>query len=321
MIEFELFIKYFAGKASPEEAMLIDEWASVSEDRRAFFRSLHDTWLEAGDEIYQSPDARAEWAELSGTTTPAAQTVALRPDKYKWFKNIAAAAAILVVAVGSYFLFDNNVNNGETITINATKQKDSLYLSDGTVITLRNGAEVSYPEKFSGVKRDVQLTGNANFKVAHNPQKPFLVHFDDLNVKVLGTSFEITQGTDAATVRVTQGKVAFYNDVDTIYITAGNTGTYNRTNHKFALISETIIVPATAYFDFKDVPMQQVATRLGYHFKVDIQLQNEALKNCRLSAVFEHKTLPEILTAISETFNLTYKIEKEHIYINGKGCE
>ncbi len=320
MIEFELFIKYFAGKASPEEAMLIDEWATASEDRHAFFRSLHDSWLEAGDEVYQRPDIRQEWDNVNGKIT-GEQSVMLEPSRYKSLKNIAAAAAILIVAVASYFLFNNDVNNGKTITIAASRQHDSLQLTDGTVIALGKGATVSYPEKFSGHKRDVQLAGDASFQVAHNAEQPFYVHFGELNVKVIGTSFAIEQRKGAVTVRVMAGKVAFYNRVDTLYITAGSSGKFNQTDRKFTLISETTMAPATAFFDFRDVPLQEVALRLNGHFKVDIRLQNESLKNCRLSAVFEHKTLKEILTAISETFNLTYKIDKEHIYIDGEGCE
>lgn len=320
MIEFEIFIKYFAGKASPEEAMLIDEWVAASGDRRAFFTSLHQSWLEAGNEIYQAPDVQKEWERLSGNATPS--QVPLQPaGKFRWLGRIAAAAAILIVAIGSYFLFNNNINNGETITVAAATQKDSLHLNDGTVIALKQGGEVSYPEKFSGNKRDVQLTGDAYFKVAHNPDKPFMVHFDDLNVKVLGTAFEIVQHPGKVTVRVFEGRVAFYNRVDTLVITAGGSGQFDRKGRKFTLLSETIMAPATAFFDFKDVPMQEVATRLGSHFKVDIILQNASIKNCRLSAVFEHKTLREILTAISETFNLTYKIDQQRIYINGEGCE
>lgn len=320
MIEFELFIKYFAGKASPEEAMLIDEWVAASGDRRAFFSSLHNSWLEAGEEIYQRPDVQQEWNQLREKTTTV-QSLAPASSRFKWLKNMAAAAAILIVAVSSYFLFNNNVNNGDTVTINAAKQKDSLHLGDGTIIALGTGAEVSYPEKFSPNKRDVQLTGDAFFQVAHNPQQPFFVHFDDLNIKVLGTSFSIEQRSGVATVRVMAGKVAFYNRVDTLYITAGSSGKFNQADRKFTLISETTMAPATAFFDFKDVPLPEVVNRLSSHFNVHITLQQQALKNCRLSAVFEHKTLKEILTAISETFNLTYKIDKERIYIDGEGCE
>lgn len=323
MIEFELFIKYFAGNASPEEAMLIDEWVSASEDRRAFFRSLHQSWLEAGNEAYHTPDIHLEWERLSGSK-PVQTTVPLQqPQRSKniWLRRIAAAAAIILVATGSYFLFNNDVTNGDTITKNAATQQDSLHLSDGTMVALKQGAEISYPERFTGNKRDVQLTGDAFFKVTHDAEKPFLVHFDDLNVKVLGTAFEIVQHPGKVTVRVFEGKVAFYNRVDTLVITTGGSGQFDRKGRKFTVLSETTMAPATAFFDFKDVPMQEVATRLGSHFKVDIILQNASLKNCRLSAVFEHKTLEEILTAISETFNLTYKIEQQHIYINGEGCE
>ncbi len=302
--------------------MLIDEWAAASPERHAFFTSLHQSWLEAGDEVYRIPDVQQAWAQLNApTATGGVQQPLVPAGRLRWPGRIAAAAAILLVAIGSYFLFNNNINNGATVTVAAAQQKDSLRLDDGTVIALHTGSEVSYPERFSGARRDVQLTGNAFFKVAHDSLKPFGVHFDDLHVKVLGTSFEIMQSPGKVTVRVWDGKVAFYNRTDTLVISAGHTGQFNRNMRKFTLLSETIVVPATAFFDFKDVPLQEVAARLSDHFKVDIILQNAALKHCRLSAVFEHKTLEEMLIAISETFNLTYQIEQQHIYINGKGCE
>ncbi|MBN2485994.1 MAG: FecR domain-containing protein [Bacteroidales bacterium] len=89
---------------------------------------------------------------------------------------------------------------------NGVKQKISL--SDGTLIVLNSGSELSFPKHFNGPVREVRLTGEAFFQVAKDSARPFVVSTGSVCVTVLGTSFNIEAYTNSnSRVTVTDGRV------------------------------------------------------------------------------------------------------------------
>jgi transmembrane sensor len=78
-----------------------------------------------------------------------------------------------------------------------------MMLSDGSHIWLNAGSSITYPVAFVGNDRKVEVTGEVYFEVAHNASKPFLVRHNDMEVKVLGTHFNINAYDDEPDVKVT----------------------------------------------------------------------------------------------------------------------
>jgi ferric-dicitrate binding protein FerR (iron transport regulator) len=85
----------------------------------------------------------------------------------------------------------------------------TLLLSDGTKVILNAASSLKYPVHFAGNERDVELTGEAYFEVAHNKAMPFKVKTTKQTVEVLGTHFNINSYTDESSTRTTllEGKV------------------------------------------------------------------------------------------------------------------
>ena len=316
MINFDTFLRYFDGKALPEEAMRIQEWVEESADNRIYFESLHQSWLVAGDELYIAPDAKKDW-ESFRDKHQVPHTKPFTPGKTSWLSKVAAAAAIVVVALGGYYMFNTSNQNEKTIIFAAEDKAAEIKLQDGTQVTVQKDGELVYPVQFKKEIREVTLVGNGSFNVQHNPAQPFVVHLGDTHIKVLGTSFDIYRKVGVIGVKVHTGKVAFYNKADTLVLTAGQTGKYLKADKKFLLEPDQ---PVYGSFDFNNMPLGEVVTRLNAHFKVNITLINKDIAQCRITAGFKEQKLEYILKAITETFNLSYKIDATHIEINGKAC-
>lgn len=75
----------------------------------------------------------------------------------------------------------------------ATKKgsRSALVLPDGTKVWLNADSRLSYPEKFTAAAREVQLTGEAFFEVTKDAKHPFIVHTENIDVRVLGTRFNV----------------------------------------------------------------------------------------------------------------------------------
>src|SRR4029077_14541011 len=95
---------------------------------------------------------------------------------------------------------------------NSGDHQEIVNLSDGSRVTMQPHSVLHYARKFSTDKREVYLQGEAFFRVAKNPSKPFLVYYNNLVTKVLGTSFNVN--TNALTgnieVSVKTGRVQVY---------------------------------------------------------------------------------------------------------------
>jgi transmembrane sensor len=117
---------------------------------------------------------------------------------HPYFKWVAVAASVLLV-VGLSWLFISKKPKTSTISVgtvpiaknisNSSPRKKALTLSDGSTVELLPNSTLSYPERFSSLKRDVILKGEANFNIAKDIAKPFSVSINSVLITVLGTRF------------------------------------------------------------------------------------------------------------------------------------
>ena len=97
-------------------------------------------------------------------------------------------------------------NNIVTVPVG---QRVNLQLPDGTSVWLNASSEIIYPAYFSGSTREIHLNGEAYFEVEHNASKPFIVHTETFDIKVLGTKFNVEayKGMEGFTTALMEGSV------------------------------------------------------------------------------------------------------------------
>ncbi|WP_422362063.1 FecR family protein [Reichenbachiella sp.] len=133
-----------------------------------------------------------------------------------WGSRVAAAILLLAVSVLSY----QRIMNQQDVDLEVVEvayvtkevplgQKSTITLGDGTKVKLNSGSTFRFPETFSDTLREVYLTGEAFFDVAKNPDKPFVIHSQGVETRVLGTSFNISAypTSENVSIAVATGKV------------------------------------------------------------------------------------------------------------------
>jgi ferric-dicitrate binding protein FerR (iron transport regulator) len=139
--------------------------------------------------------------------------------------KLARVAAIILLLIGFVFSFQYIVlydGGAQTqpfqlasaedfgrLELNTGDEIDVVFLPDKSLVYLNKNSTLIYDERFNGDERIVYLKGESFFKIAHNPDKPFIVYTDYTKTKVLGTSFNINAGTDLTEVSVFSGTVGF----------------------------------------------------------------------------------------------------------------
>ncbi|KAB5491441.1 FecR family protein [Flagellimonas hadalis] len=122
--------------------------------------------------------------------------------KRRTMLRIAASISILIaLGITSLLLLPQKQVELITVVSNLGEKKE-VTLPDSSLVTLNAGSSFTYPESFNGNTREVQLNGEAFFKVTHDPQKPFLVTASKLSTRVLGTSFNIKAYDDGPEIKI-----------------------------------------------------------------------------------------------------------------------
>lgn len=200
-----------------------------------------------------------------------------------------------------------------------------LELSDGTQILLNSGSVISYPEVFSEDSiRKVTLSGEAYFDVTHDENRPFVVEAADLNIKVLGTSFNVAaypedQTTDVVLVR---GSVGMFEDQHELkkqnILSPGFKGSFNRES-KSITKQEVETDVYTSWRDgrivFRNMSFGNILKKLERHFGYKIEIENERLKEEEFNANFGRQSLPEILESFKKIYGIQYEIKNDRVLI------
>jgi transmembrane sensor len=247
----------------------------------------------------------------------------------RFIYRMAASVAFLITAgaIIYFMLYRHFFLKPETrwATFDSGKEILKKQLPDGSNVVLNRNSSILYPSEFDSQSRKIKLSGEAYFDIQHNPGKPFIIDLNILSIKVLGTAFNVKSDNKDQTieVRVIRGSVMMYDQLNKIIIHDGWRGVYNKQSGKFSLDSlsdQNSVAYATGILNFKDRSLGEICKNLELAFGVKIQFQNRNLANCYLSSRFENKSVLFIMDVISATFDISYKVNGNEIYISGKGC-
>jgi len=205
-------------------------------------------------------------------------------------------------------------------------QRHKILLSDGTLVQLNAGSKLTFPATFSGRTREVYLKGEGFFEVHKNAQVPFIVKTDHLDVKVLGTTFNVSAYEDESfvTTVLVEGKVnvsqkdkLLSNDSYTI---APGQGCFYSIQAKNSVVknveSKEYILWKDGLYDFNNKPLRDVISRVHKYFNKTIGFENEQLANTLVSGkLVLSDDLSEVMKYLSKTVEGNYEVTKEGNYI------
>jgi ferric-dicitrate binding protein FerR (iron transport regulator) len=240
------------------------------------------------------------------------------------FYASSGIAASLLITLGIVKLSDHE---------NALKQYSSGYevsaphtLPDGSIIELNQNTTIKYPEKFNNRTREVSIFGEAFFEIKPNSEKPFIVHSAGLNIKVLGTKFNVKAYPGQETVKVfvssgtvlvypnnvgygeelgqilSEGEQASYNK-QTGLITKGEDDDLNSTSWK------------TGVLTFKETPLSDVFNALEERYNKKFIVGNKELLDKRLTARFEDLSFEDALEALALIFEIKYENGQDQVKV------
>lgn len=236
------------------------------------------------------------------------------------FRWMLRAAAAIVVGIAGYWWYAGQGDVSYLVKTTGAGIKDSVRLSDGTLIFLDELTELRYPESLQGAKRTVQLEkGNAFFSVAHDAAHPFIVTLGKSSVTVLGTSFNIRTNPEEIYVSVKTGTVRFEEPQGVTSILNAGKGIVftlaTKELEQLDVTNQNADAWLTHELNFVDASLQEVLTSLEQYYNVQISLTDSIANFRKFNATFRNNKLQEVLNVLEATYPIKVETRDNQVVI------
>ena len=234
--------------------------------------------------------------------------------------RIVACAGILIIGISLFhkYLFTEPSTQYFTAYTKLGETKD-ITLPDGTLLSLNSCSSVKYPKTFNNDTREIDLSGEAFLEVAHDEEKPFIVHTSDMSVRVLGTKFNIkAYPTDQQTsVYVKQGKVKVSVPDADICLNADETLSLDKTHGTFNKDKQGIDWSTwrLGHLEYDNTPLRDVIHELERLYGVKIEGDKALFSSYSLTGEHENPSLESVLKSIRYTIGIKYRIEGQKVIL------
>lgn len=193
-----------------------------------------------------------------------------------------------------------------------------IALSDGTRVWLNAGSSLTYPVVFTGNERRVAISGEAYFEVTHNAAKPFYVGKGNVEVKVLGTHFDVNAYDDEKYLRITllEGSVAVRNGDQHIIIKPGEqavAGEESLSTDRNADIA-AVMAWKNNLFDFNRLPLEEIMRQLSRWYDIDVAYKGDIKSREFGGEIQRDLNLSEVLNGLKAT-GIRYTLEGKKLII------
>ena len=337
-----LLVKFIGNKCSREEAELVYEY--LVKHPQALDELLSDEEWELYDSNGVLDKQRSDaWYETIQKQKGTGRIIKLR----RWIE-IAAAAVVLIT--GSLFIYqalqpakdktsqavaiikpvEKNTGTEKKTFANNSNRPSTYTLADGSVITLYKNSTVICDQPFTGNKRDLELHGEALFKVAKDKTRPFTVFTNNFSTTALGTVFNINayDNKRKSGVKLISGRVVVKNlkiKTDPVYMNPGDECIFEVAKQELELHTVKAVTPvnkpAVIYHDqaiteteerieFTNAPLQLVFNKIQTLYHISIHIEAKHLENRKFTGThYKSESPDELLNTIAGLNNL--QITKE----------
>lgn len=376
---WNLIAKKLTGEATAEELLELEGLLRNNPELHYPLQTISDLWnpISRRDQqiaeqafsrhLDRMQDLKIDYAAADTTANNASLGLAVttdepeqRPRKNYRMAMLAAASIIVVIITGGIFLSRHKttaavvpttamaptLSGNEIFTGNGSRTH--LTLPDGTIVWLNAGSRITYEKNFDANLRAVTLTGEAFFDVAPNASKPFVIHTASIDIRVLGTSFNVKSYPSDRTTETTlihgsievsihnrpsdkivlkpNEKLVVNND-DSVKLDKGEELRHHDhpDNSSLVVISKPTYehrsgaMIETSWVDnkliFQDEEFSSLAGSMERWYGVTIRFNSPEKENLRFTGIFEKETILQALDALKLTANFNYSVEGNQITI------
>lgn len=196
-----------------------------------------------------------------------------------------------------------------------------LTLSDGSKVWLNAASSITFPTAFTGNKREVSITGEAYFEVAHNALMPFDVKVGNIKVKVLGTHFNVNAYDDEDAIKTTllQGSVKVSKGNEDILIVPGEQARVNKASAKITVKKnidlEEVVAWKNGLFQFDQAGIKTIMRQIARWYDIDVEFEGGLPDKKYDGKIYRNVNASQVLKILEEG-GIHFKIENKKVIVS-----
>lgn len=193
----------------------------------------------------------------------------------------------------------------------------SLELADGTRVWLNTESKLRYPVAFTGEERRVEMDGEVYFEVAKNREKPFVVTVNGVDIRVLGTSFNVSAYQEDVVTTLVTGKVQLKKGDEQVVLLPNQQAIWSDDKFKVKQVdARNYVLWKEGIFYFEDVDLETILDDMARWYNVNIFYVNPTLKKMKFSVeIKRYEDINEILRRIEQTKRVKFEIKDRTINV------
>jgi transmembrane sensor len=321
LMDKEIVVKYFEGKATPDEEQALLAWINMDSSNFEYFmheRKLWDALLVNGYCEEPLNTLAGNFAKLNINKKEPSKQDSGSPKNRTLFSRrlmpLLRYAAVFLLGIIIYTALSHIVKLSNPVSWNEMAipkgNRVRVMLPDSSVVWLNSESKFRYPANFETRKREVWLNGEAFFEVHKNPKQRFIVHTATLSVEAVGTSFNVLAYDNDSifeTALVT-GKVNIlygHSDIPAKMLDPMELAVYNKTSNSLNVHHvdvEYYTCWKNGEFKFRNERLEVIAHKLERYYNLKIEFGSNEIKDYRLTGTFPvSESWEKILTVIEKT--------------------
>ena len=280
---------------------------------------------------------KAEYIASNFKDSPADKKVVFFDEFKSRFKKIQpylyiAVSAVIVFLWSVYTVDSDKSSSGKVIQLNGIMAQDvsfvtdrgakkEIYLPDGSRVVLNADSKLTYAKEFNDLIREVVLVGEAFFEIKKNLNKPFIVYTDNIDLKVLGTSFNVKSYAKDKKIETTlvSGRVELARGkAIPIVLAPSQKAIFYKKENKLE-IEEVPVSDMVAWKEgkliFNKTPLQEVVRDLERKYNITIKINSQKLLSYKYTGVFDNLTIEEVLTVLIVSSPIKYSFLNDEIIL------
>jgi ferric-dicitrate binding protein FerR (iron transport regulator) len=343
-INDELLVRYLTETVSAEENGQMEQWCAMSAENQKTLEQLYFA-LQASDRLRVMKSVNHNKALLKLKDRIQREEKATRRRMvFLHLQRIAAALLLPVLAVSVWLLLQTDEAPVQYVELRSNPgMVASFELPDGSKVWLNGGSSLRYPTVFNGSNREVRMSGQGYFEIAHNARQPFSVRTgESFSLEVLGTSFNIAAYDDENIIETTlvegsirlkllqdgkmvqrmmkpNEKIIYVKNEESIETTTVVPQNEQKANvatndTKPESVKVAVVDPQydIAWKDnrllFRNHPMEEVIRTLGRYFNVQFVVKNEKVMESEITGNFSNEQLPQVMEYLKISSGIKFNI-------------
>lgn len=318
-IDDDILISYLNNELPQDKVDLIEKWVNSSADHKLYIEQLLKEYsLLKSMSISNCIDVGVNLYKIKGEINKARH-------RNRFLQVLKYSAAVFLGVIGATLVgaILTNVTTEPFIVSTGVGERADVMLPDGSKVSLNSNTKLAFTNKFWSLNREASLHGEAYFDIKHKFYRPFIVSSRGIDVKVLGTKFNVRSKSDENEIITTllDGKVSVKGESIDEVLAPGDSYMINIHSGATKLFSyeipENVLLWRTGKLVFDNTPLIEIAYTLEQIYNVELEFESKELEKEIFTCEFSvDDTIDNILTVLSLTDVISFsKINVNKIII------